>query len=152
MRDSMIPYAEYVIMDRALPRVEDGLKPVQRRILYTMMELGNTPDKPCLLYTSGNGLHGFAGSKAHTQSGADAGKRRNSGGDSDKTKFHGFFLHYTKILFQTRLFQGFLDVVEVQRSKNVALDGCMQQREVYLSLIHISTNEPIFLRRFIKAF
>ncbi len=46
MRDSMIPYAEYVIMDRALPRVEDGLKPVQRRILYTMMELGNTPDKP----------------------------------------------------------------------------------------------------------
>ena len=46
MRYSMIPYAEYVIMDRALPRVEDGLKPVQRRILYTMMELGNTPDKP----------------------------------------------------------------------------------------------------------
>jgi len=46
MRESMIPYAEYVIMDRALPRVEDGLKPVQRRILYTMMELGNTPDKP----------------------------------------------------------------------------------------------------------
>lgn len=46
MRDSMIPYAEYVIMDRALPRVEDGLKPVQRRILYTMMELSNTPDKP----------------------------------------------------------------------------------------------------------
>ena len=33
-------------MDRALPRVEDGLKPVQRRILYTMLELGLTPDKP----------------------------------------------------------------------------------------------------------
>ena len=31
---SMLPYAEFVILDRALPRVEDGLKPVQRRILY----------------------------------------------------------------------------------------------------------------------
>ncbi|SFQ42094.1 DNA gyrase subunit A [Caldicoprobacter faecalis] len=46
MHESIIPYAEYVIMDRALPRVEDGLKPVQRRILYTMYELGLTPDKP----------------------------------------------------------------------------------------------------------
>ena len=46
MHDSMIPYAEYVIMERALPRIEDGLKPVQRRILYTMMELGLSPDKP----------------------------------------------------------------------------------------------------------
>jgi DNA gyrase subunit A len=44
--NSMMPYAEFVIMDRALPRVEDGLKPVQRRILYTMFELGLTPDKP----------------------------------------------------------------------------------------------------------
>ncbi len=43
---SMMPYAEHVILDRALPRVEDGLKPVQRRILYTMYELGMTPDKP----------------------------------------------------------------------------------------------------------
>lgn len=43
---SMMPYAEHVIMERALPRVEDGLKPVQRRILYTMMELSLTPDKP----------------------------------------------------------------------------------------------------------
>ena len=42
----MIPYAEHVIMDRAIPRVEDGLKPVQRRILFTMNELGITPDKP----------------------------------------------------------------------------------------------------------
>ena len=41
-----MPYAEHVILERALPRVEDGLKPVQRRILYTMMELGTTPDKP----------------------------------------------------------------------------------------------------------
>lgn len=46
MHNSMIPYAEHVIMERAVPRVEDGLKPVQRRILYTMLELGNTPDKP----------------------------------------------------------------------------------------------------------
>ncbi len=44
--DSMLPYAEYVILDRALPRVEDGLKPVQRRILYTMYDMGLFPDKP----------------------------------------------------------------------------------------------------------
>ncbi|NLO82696.1 MAG: DNA gyrase subunit A [Clostridiales bacterium] len=46
MHESIIPYAEYVIMERALPRVEDGLKPVQRRILYSMYELGLLPDKP----------------------------------------------------------------------------------------------------------
>ena len=46
MHDSMMPYSEYVILERALPRVEDGLKPVQRRILFTMHELGNTSDKP----------------------------------------------------------------------------------------------------------
>ena len=46
MHESMMPYSEHVILDRALPRVEDGLKPVQRRILYSMMELGVTPDKP----------------------------------------------------------------------------------------------------------
>ena len=46
MHESMMPFAEYVILDRALPRVEDGLKPVQRRILYSMNELGITPDKP----------------------------------------------------------------------------------------------------------
>lgn len=46
LKNSMIPYAENVILDRALPRVEDGLKPVQRRILYAMNELGLTPDKP----------------------------------------------------------------------------------------------------------
>ena len=44
MHDSMIPYAEHVILERAIPRVEDGLKPVQRRILYTMNELGIYPD------------------------------------------------------------------------------------------------------------
>ncbi len=46
LHESMIPYTETVVMDRALPRVEDGLKPVQRRILYAMLELGMTPDKP----------------------------------------------------------------------------------------------------------
>ena len=46
MHISMIPYAEHVILERALPRVEDGLKPVQRRILFTLHELGITPDKP----------------------------------------------------------------------------------------------------------
>lgn len=46
LHESMIPYTEHVVMDRALPRVEDGLKPVQRRILYSMIELGVTPDKP----------------------------------------------------------------------------------------------------------
>ena len=46
LHESMIPYSEHVILDRAIPRVEDGLKPVQRRILYSMIELGVTPDKP----------------------------------------------------------------------------------------------------------
>jgi len=46
IHDSMIPYAEYVIMERALPRVEDGLKPVQRRLLFTMHELSLVSDKP----------------------------------------------------------------------------------------------------------
>lgn len=45
LSESMIPYSEHVILERALPRVEDGLKPVQRRILYTLFELGITPDK-----------------------------------------------------------------------------------------------------------
>ncbi|NLI21362.1 MAG: DNA topoisomerase 4 subunit A [Clostridiales bacterium] len=46
MHNSMIPYAEHIIMERAIPRVEDGLKPVQRRILYTMMELNLLPETP----------------------------------------------------------------------------------------------------------
>ena len=46
MHNSMIPYAEHVIMERAVPRVEDGFKPVQRRILFTMKELAITPDTP----------------------------------------------------------------------------------------------------------
>ena len=46
MRKSFISYAMAVIINRALPDVRDGLKPVHRRILYTMHELGMTPDKP----------------------------------------------------------------------------------------------------------
>lgn len=46
MRKSYIDYAMSVIVSRALPDVRDGLKPVQRRILWAMSELGNTPDKP----------------------------------------------------------------------------------------------------------
>ena len=46
MESSYIDYAMSVIASRALPDVRDGLKPVQRRILYAMAELGNTPDKP----------------------------------------------------------------------------------------------------------
>ena len=46
LHNSMIPFSEHVIMDRAIPRIEDGLKPVKRRILYTMSQLGITPDKP----------------------------------------------------------------------------------------------------------
>lgn len=47
MRSSFLDYAMSVIVARALPDVRDGLKPVQRRILYGMSELGVTPDKPC---------------------------------------------------------------------------------------------------------
>ena len=46
MRRSYIDYAMSVIVERALPDVRDGLKPVHRRILYGMSELSNTPDKP----------------------------------------------------------------------------------------------------------
>src|SRR5690606_22502199 len=45
MRSSFLDYAMSVIVSRALPDVRDGLKPVHRRILYTMHELGMTPDK-----------------------------------------------------------------------------------------------------------
>ena len=46
LRESFIAYAMAVIVTRALPDVRDGLKPVHRRILYAMNELGVTPDKP----------------------------------------------------------------------------------------------------------
>ena len=44
MHNSMMPYAEHVILERALPRVEDGLKPVQRRVLYAMYTQNLFPD------------------------------------------------------------------------------------------------------------
>ena len=46
LHNSMLPYSEHVILNRAVPRIEDGLKPVQRRILYSMYQMGLTPDKP----------------------------------------------------------------------------------------------------------
>jgi DNA gyrase subunit A len=46
MKTSYINYAMSVIVERALPDVRDGLKPVQRRILFGMLELGNRPDRP----------------------------------------------------------------------------------------------------------
>ncbi len=46
MEKSYIEYAMSVIVSRALPDVRDGLKPVQRRVLYSMIELNNGPDKP----------------------------------------------------------------------------------------------------------
>ena len=46
MKRSYIDYAMSVIVGRALPDVRDGLKPVHRRILYSMNELGMYPDKP----------------------------------------------------------------------------------------------------------
>ena len=46
MKRSYIDYAMSVIVGRALPDVRDGLKPVHRRILFAMNELGMTPDKP----------------------------------------------------------------------------------------------------------
>ena len=46
MQNSYIDYSMSVIVGRALPDVRDGLKPVHRRCLFTMSELGNTHDKP----------------------------------------------------------------------------------------------------------
>ena len=50
LKKSFISYAMAVIVSRALPDVRDGLKPVHRRILYSMVELGVTPDKPFRKY------------------------------------------------------------------------------------------------------
>ena len=46
MEEYYIDYSMSVIAQRALPDVRDGLKPVQRRILFSMIELNNGPDKP----------------------------------------------------------------------------------------------------------
>ena len=46
MESFYIDYAMSVIASRSLPDVRDGLKPVQRRVLYSMIELNNGPDKP----------------------------------------------------------------------------------------------------------
>ncbi len=46
MNESFAKYAKYIIQDRALPDIRDGLKPVQRRILYAMYDLGILYDRP----------------------------------------------------------------------------------------------------------
>ena len=46
LSDRFARYSKYIIQERALPDARDGLKPVQRRILYAMQESGNTWDKP----------------------------------------------------------------------------------------------------------
>ncbi|MEG1538031.1 MAG: DNA gyrase subunit A, partial [Clostridiales bacterium] len=46
MKESYIDYSMSVIVGRALPDVRDGLKPVHRRVLYSMFDQGITPDKP----------------------------------------------------------------------------------------------------------
>ena len=46
VKKDFLDYAMSVIVSRALPDVRDGLKPVHRRIVYGMREMGNTPDKP----------------------------------------------------------------------------------------------------------
>ena len=46
VKDSFIDYSMSVITSRAIPDLRDGLKPVHRRILWSMFEEGNTPDKP----------------------------------------------------------------------------------------------------------
>ena len=46
MADRFARYSKYIIQERALPDARDGLKPVQRRILYAMYEDGNTYNKP----------------------------------------------------------------------------------------------------------
>ena len=52
MQKSYIDYAMSVIVARALPDFRDGLKPVQRRVLYDMRELGTTSDREKILSTS----------------------------------------------------------------------------------------------------
>ena len=46
VKESFLDYAMSVIVARAIPDVRDGMKPVHRRIVYSMAETGNTPDKP----------------------------------------------------------------------------------------------------------
>ena len=56
MKDAYMAYAMSVIVSRALPDVRDGLKPVHRRILYTMFEDGLTSDKPYRKFERGDAI------------------------------------------------------------------------------------------------
>ena len=70
MESSYIDYAMSVIASRALPDVRDGLKPVQRRVLYSMVELGNTKEiNGCCKkrQTSATTFHGNSRAEKHTQ-------------------------------------------------------------------------------------
>jgi DNA gyrase subunit A len=58
MEEFYIDYAMSVIASRALPDVRDGLKPVQRRILYSMIELNNGPDK-LMIFASSSSLYAY---------------------------------------------------------------------------------------------
>ena len=58
MKTSYLNYAMSVIVSRALPDVRDGLKPVQRRILYGMYESGTTPINPLKISPCGRGCNG----------------------------------------------------------------------------------------------
>ena len=51
-KDWFLDYASYVILERAVPAIYDGLKPVQRRILHSMKDLDDGRYNNCLLYTS----------------------------------------------------------------------------------------------------
>ncbi|MBM7867716.1 DNA gyrase subunit A [Heliobacterium gestii] len=62
MKKSFLDYSMSVIVSRALPDVRDGLKPVHRRILYTLYETGRTPDKP---YSKSAGLVGDVMGRYH---------------------------------------------------------------------------------------
>ena len=64
VRGSMLQYSMSVLVGRALPDVRDGLKPVHRRILYTMYENGLTPDKKHGTYGIGAFTVLFIGSKS----------------------------------------------------------------------------------------
>ena len=51
-KDWFLDYASYVILERAVPAIEDGFKPVQRRIMQSMKDLDDGRYNNCLLYTS----------------------------------------------------------------------------------------------------
>ena len=86
MEKSYIDYAMSVIASRALPDVRDGLKPVQRRVLYSMIELNNGPDKP---HRKCARIVGDTMGKYHGKHGAGLVHTLSAGGWSRKLWFCG---------------------------------------------------------------